>query len=377
LKESTINVADTTDVCKDRAVDALDRRIAVALQLNGRATWRQVARVLDTSESTVARRGRALLDSGTVRVTAQPDPARAGLGYPVLVQLNCETGAVKRVARSLAARPDVRFLAIVTSTFDIVLELIVPSRGHLARVLVDEFSELDGITRTTTDAVLRTFKTSYDWSRELLGTQGIDLSFAGKRAQAPARGSANLDETDLQLIQLLGDDGRRTYAELAASVGISESMVRRRVSALVEDGTLNVATLVDPRILGFEIEVFVLLRVNHGELEQIAKALAARREVRYVSATSGFSDLACEVILRSPDDLYDFMTEALGALKGVQSTVIAHELVTVKRAYMQHRGSFWGDTAPEERDARGGGGDDGPAGSGRSSAHARGGDRDG
>ena len=51
----------------------------------------------------------------------------------------------------------------------------------LARVLVDEFSELDGITRTTTDAVLRTFKTSYDWSRELLGTQGIDPSFAGAR----------------------------------------------------------------------------------------------------------------------------------------------------------------------------------------------------
>jgi len=326
-------------------VDALDRRIAVALQLNGRATWRQVARVLDTSESTVARRGRQLLESGTVRVTGQPDPARAGLGYPVLVQLNCETGATKRVARALAARPDVRFLAIVTSTFDIVLELIVPSRSHLARVLVDEFSDLEGITRTTTDAVMRTFKTSYDWSRGLLGTQGIDPSFAGARPQGPGRGPATLDETDLQLIQLLGDDGRRTYAELAQSVGISESMVRRRVSTLVDEGTLNFATLVDPRSLGFEIEAFLLLRVNHGELEQIAETLTARREVRYVAATSGFSDLACEVILRSPDDLYEFTTEGLGALNGVQSTVIAHELVTVKRAYMRRTGSFWGEDA--------------------------------
>jgi DNA-binding Lrp family transcriptional regulator len=346
-------------------VDALDRRIAVALQLNGRATWRQVARVLDASESTVARRGRLLLETGIVRVTGQPNPARAGLGYPVLVQLNCETGAVKRVARSLAARPDVRFLAIVTSTFDIVLELIVPSRSHLARVLVDEFSELEGITRTTTDAVMRTFKTSYDWSRALLGTQGIDPSFVDDRPLAPVPGPASLDEIDLQLIQLLGDDGRRTYAELAQSVGLSESMVRRRVSTLVDDGTLTFATLVDPRLLGFEIEAFVLLRVNPGELERIAKTLTTRREVRYLSATSGFSDLAGEVIMRSPDDLYEFTTEGLGSLKGVQSSVIAHELVTVKRAYMQSAGSFWGEVAPA------------PEGSSGSSAHPSRGVRDG
>jgi DNA-binding Lrp family transcriptional regulator len=327
-------------------VDELDRQIAVALQLNGRATWRQVAKVVGTSESTVARRGRQLLEEGLVRVTGQPDPARTGLGYPVLVQLTCEAGAVKRVARSLAERPDVRFLALVTSTFDIILELIVPSRARLARILVDEFSAIEGITSTTTDAVMRTFKTSYDWSRELLDAQGIDPSFGAElRSRPDAASPTTLDETDLQLIQLLREDGRRTYAELAQAVATSESMVRRRVSALVEQGALAFATLVSPRALGFEIEAFVLLRVNLGELEQIASELAARREVRYLSATSGFSDLACEVILRSPDDLYEFTTRVLGGLAGVQRAVISHELVTVKRAYMEVASSFW-ESAP-------------------------------
>ncbi len=327
-------------------MDELDRQIAVALQLNGRATWRQVAKVVGTSESTVARRGRQLLEEGLVRVTGQPDPARTGLGYPVLVQLTCEAGAVKRVARSLAERPDVRFLALVTSTFDIILELIVPSRARLARILVDEFSAIEGITSTTTDAVMRTFKTSYDWSRELLDEQGIDPSFGAElRPRPDAASPTALDETDLQLIQLLREDGRRTYAELAQAVATSESMVRRRVSALVQQGALAFATLVSPRALGFEIEAFVLLRVNLGELEQIASELAARREVRYLSATSGFSDLACEVILRSPDDLYEFTTRVLGGLAGVQRAVISHELVTVKRAYMEVASSFW-ESAP-------------------------------
>jgi DNA-binding Lrp family transcriptional regulator len=333
-------------------VDALDRQIAAALQLHGRATWREVARVVEASESTVARRGRQLLDSGLVRVTGQPDPARLGLGFPVLVQLTCEAGAAKRVAARLAARPDVRFLAIVTSTFDIVLELIVPSRRQLARVLVDEFAGIEGITATTTDSVMRTFKTSYDWSRELLDDHGIDVSFGGElRPQGPPPAAApTLDETDLQLIQLLGEDGRRSYADLAQAFGISESLVRRRVTALVENGSVFFATLVDPRALGFEIEVLVLLRVNLGELETIATALATRREVRYLAATSGFSDLVCEVILRSPGDLYEFSTEILGGLHGIQSTVLAHELVTVKRAYMESSPSFWGEVAPVEQD---------------------------
>jgi len=332
-------------------MDAVDRRIAAALQLHGRATWREVARVVGISESTAARRGRHLLANGLVRVTGQPDPARIGLGYPVLVQLNCAAGAAKRVATSLAGRPDVRFLALVTSTFDIFAELIVPSRSHLARILVDEFSEIEGITGTTTDAVLRTFKTSYDWSRGLLDEAGVDPSFGAdllRRASDPGS-SATLDEIDLQLIQMLREDGRRTYSELAQAFDITESLVRRRVSALVENGFVFFATLVDPRALGFEVEVVVLLRVNHGELETIAATLAGRREVRYLSATSGFADLACEVILRSPDDLYEFTTQTLGGLKGVQRTVIAHELVTVKRAYMQVDQGLWSDGAPAGR----------------------------
>jgi DNA-binding Lrp family transcriptional regulator len=325
-------------------VDALDRQITAALQLNGRATWREVARVVGTSESTVARRGRQLLDTGLVRVSGQPDPARLGLGYPVLVQLQCKAGTASDVARELAARPDVRFLALVTSTFDILLELIVPSRRHLARVLIDEFSQVDGITGTTTDSVLRTFKTSYDWSRDLLGEHGIELSNGDLRGATPEQGDpSSLDTVDLELIQLLREDGRRTFAELAGSLGISESMVRRRFSSLGRHGFITMTTLVDPAALGYEVEVFVFLGVELGELERIANTLAAHPEVRYLSATSGYSDLVCEVILRSPADLYAFSTETLGALEGTKRASFAHELVAVKRAYMEVSPGFWED----------------------------------
>jgi DNA-binding Lrp family transcriptional regulator len=312
-------------------VDELDRRIAAALQVNGRATWRQVARAVGSSESTVARRAQQLIDIGLMRVTAVADPIRCGFGYPVLVQLKCEVGTAGAAAEVLAQRPDVRFVALVTGTFDLVIELIVPSRRRLAWVLLEELPKIEGITQTTTESVLRNFKMAYDWSRDLLGETAAELE------QPPSSDgqSIALNAVDLELLQLLVDDGRRSFSELAAELDISESRARRRVDALVAAGCVRFATFVDPHRLGYDVEVFIWMRVDLASLEETAAALAARPEVRYLSATSGFSDLVCEVILRSQDDLYAFSTETLGALPAVRQVDFALELATVKRGYFR------------------------------------------
>lgn len=313
-------------------LDDLDRRIAAVLQIDGRSTWRQAARLAGTSESTVARRAQSMFDAGIMRVNGLADPIRCGFGNPVLLQLSCEVGAAPEVARRLAERVDVRFVALVTGTFDIVAEVIVPSRVALARVLLEELPEIKGITRTTTESVLRNFKTSYDWSRDLLGDAGLTDITVAPAVDGPA---PSLDGVDLLLLHALADDGRRTYAELGAAVGVSESMARRRVEVLVASGCLRFATFVEPHLLGYDVEVFIWMRVELARLEETAGALAERREVRYLSATSGFSDLTCEAILGSQDDLYEFSTGVLGVLPGIRAVDVGLELATVKRGYVR------------------------------------------
>src|SRR4051794_32957930 len=115
----------------------LDARIAVALLVNGRGSWRDLARDVGTSESTVARRVKALQDARLIQTTVLADPIRCGLGYPVVLQVACQPGAVGTVAAALAARPDVRAEMIVTGTFDLVVEVVVPSSASLADLLTD------------------------------------------------------------------------------------------------------------------------------------------------------------------------------------------------------------------------------------------------
>lgn len=313
-----------------RPLDQLDRRIVACLQINGRATWQQVASVVGASESTVSRRANRLLRDGVIRVSAMLDPGRCGLGTPLLMQVKCAAGATNAVASTLADRPDVRFLASVAGSFDLVLEVVVGSRAYLADVLLGELGVIPGITATTTETIVRHFKTAYDWSRALLPNDPGALEPDPVGCLEPV----TLDMKDMQMAQVLRDDGRASVADLAARLDVSESSVRRRLERLTSSGALWFGTFVDPQTMGFETEMFVWMEVDLAHLEEIAGTLTKRPEVRYLSITTGYSDLACELVLRDLDDLYRFSTQVLGSLSGVRRTEMGQELQILKRGYL-------------------------------------------
>lgn len=314
-------------------LDEVDRRLVAALQVAPRASWLQIAAALDVSESTVSRRAKRLFTSGSVRVAAMPDPLRCGLGFPVLMQVSCTVGTAASVAHALATRPDVRFVALLSGNFDLVLELVVPSRSHLSEVVLHELNQVPGIVRTTTEAVVRNFKTSYDWARHLLGDRAVLLEQTRPDVHT-VDGTHPVDGDDLRLIELLSRDGRLSAAELAKRCDLSESSVRRRVDALTTGAAVHFATFIDPVLMGYEAPVFLWLDVDLGELEDVALALSSRMEVRYLSATAGYSDLIAEVILPDLHQLYGFLTTVVGSLPGVRRSEVGLELNTVKRGYL-------------------------------------------
>ncbi|HWE64674.1 MAG TPA: Lrp/AsnC family transcriptional regulator [Chloroflexota bacterium] len=326
-----------------RALDQLDRRIAAALQINPRATWRQIAAAVESTEDTTRRRAERLFAAGLIRTTAISDNAVPTMR--VLLQFTCGPAHASRVAEALADRADVRFVSLVTGPVDVVAEMLVSSNRDLARVLLHDLPLIQGITSTTTETVLRNFKIAYDWSYDLIGPRAAELG-------PPARPSGDtvervpLEPVDLRILTCLEENGRYSFTELAARCGITESMARRHVDHLFSRAGVRPITLVDPYMLGYDVELLLWLRVDLAQLEQIATALAARREVRYVSATSGYRDLVCEVILRAHSDTYAFFTTVLAALPGIRQVDVASELLTLKRSNLR---LDWGEHASDHR----------------------------
>ncbi|HUH99775.1 MAG TPA: Lrp/AsnC family transcriptional regulator [Nitrososphaerales archaeon] len=54
---------------------------------------------------------------------------------------------------------------------------------------------------------------------------------------------AALDKTDEQILQVLRQDSRAAFVDIATKVGLSEAAVRRRVSNLVKEGTIKRFTI--------------------------------------------------------------------------------------------------------------------------------------
>ncbi|HZM67174.1 MAG TPA: Lrp/AsnC family transcriptional regulator, partial [Nakamurella sp.] len=95
-------------------------------------------------------------------------------------------------------------------------------------------------------------------------------------AAAPIR--QPLDEVSRKIIEQLQQDGRRPYAAIAASVGLSEAAVRQRVQRLVRSGVMQIVAVTNPLRVGFTRQAMIGVRVD-GPLDPVVAAVAALDEV--------------------------------------------------------------------------------------------------
>ncbi|PZG22787.1 Lrp/AsnC family transcriptional regulator [Nonomuraea aridisoli] len=318
-------------------IDELDRGIVAALQLNGRAPWSLIARLVGASESTVVRRAGLLGDGGLLKVIGVADVLRCGLGVPVLSRLRCRPGTTYDVAAAIAGRPQARFVAVVSGSADCVAEFVVPSHADIGRIMVADVPGGDRVTGSETHAVMRTFVSNHDWNPGVLDERATaELRDAAEPPFEDRVGEGTperLDALELAIIQALGEDGRMPYKTLARAVGSSESTAKRRVESLVRRGCLRFRTLTEPEVLGYAVEFMLWLEVEPGLLERAGQQLAAHPSTRYLSATTGRFNLVGQVALRHYGGLFRYLTGDVGSLPGLRAADVTLQLTTLKRAW--------------------------------------------
>ncbi len=146
-----------------------------------------------------------------------------------------------------------------------------------------------------------------------------------------------LDETSLAIIAELREDGRRPYAAIGKSVGLSETAVRQRVQRLVDSGLLQIIAVTDPVPMGLTRQAMIGIRAE-GDLQALADALAAMPEVVYVVITAGTFDVLAEVICTDDEQLLDILNREVRTRPGVGATETFVYLKVRKQlsAYRRH-----------------------------------------
>jgi len=134
------------------------------LQEDGRLTVAQLARDLGVTEVTARRKLKRLLSDEIIRVVATVDPFDVGYETPVIIGLKVQRSRLEEVAARLSALPQVRYVGASTGRVDLLIEVVTRTNQDLAAFLMNDLAEIDGITDSETNLIVRIYKQSWDWA---------------------------------------------------------------------------------------------------------------------------------------------------------------------------------------------------------------------
>ena len=126
-----------------------------------------------------------------------------------------------------------------------------------------------------------------------------------------------LDAIDRRILAALQTQGRITYDELAAGVGLSASATLRRVKRLEEAGVIaGYVALIAPELVGLGLAAYINVRLaKHGDpgnpIDAFAAAVQAWPEVVECVALSGEMDYLLRVLVSDMAHYSRFVMDGL------------------------------------------------------------------
>jgi DNA-binding Lrp family transcriptional regulator len=113
-----------------------------------------------------------------------------------------------------------------------------------------------------------------------------------------------LDDVDTRILGILVEDGRRSFREVARRAGITTPTVQARVKRMMDEGLIRkISPIFDPSKFQHRLIFQLYLKVNSTEVEEIARKLENRSEVRGIYLTTGENNLTLRVVVDSLEEL--------------------------------------------------------------------------
>jgi DNA-binding Lrp family transcriptional regulator len=297
--------------------DKLDLRLLAALELDARAPFSRIAAVLGVSDQTIARRFRRLSAEGGLRVVAVRDAERLGQSQWML-RLRCAPDSAETIAEALAKRPDTAWIGLASGGTEVVCMTRPRSPGDHDDLVLGKLPRTPSIMEIRAHQILnRFFGGPTGWISRFDALTDEQIAALRPRLSDPS-GPVRIDPEDEPLVAALERDGRATYPELQRATGRSESVVKRRLAALLASGAVYVDVEYHSETLGYACSAVLWITTAPAALHSVGEALATHDEIAFAAATAGPSNLVVTAVARDTAGLYAYLSGRLGTLEGVQ-----------------------------------------------------------
>jgi DNA-binding Lrp family transcriptional regulator len=326
-------------VTESGVVSAENVRILRALQIDPRASFASIGAALGLTETTVSRRYRRMRSDGVIRVAGIVDPGALGQSK-WLVRVRCRPGSVTAIADALAKRDDVNWVAITAAGSEVTCAVRSRTQEERDDLLGLRLPRTAAVIDINAAAMLRQFVggRGHYWAAlrgTLTAEQEARLGTDGSpflENPVVTRDPIPLSPPDEKLLGLLAIDGRAALVDLAAATGLTAGRVSRRLQALLAHRVVHIDVEIAAAALGFHARANLWLRVHPSAIKTVGRFLAQQPEIAFAAAVTGPDNIHAVAHCRDLDELFEFTSDRIGSMPGLQSMEVSPLLRHVKQA---------------------------------------------
>lgn len=141
-----------------------------------------------------------------------------------------------------------------------------------------------------------------------------------------------LDKIDEQIISMLSRDARTSNREVARTIGLSDTAVRKRLKRLSSGGIAKVTAVVHPLSSGYTLSALVRLRTSPADARPIAERASKLESASFTALSAGRFNVVVLIMARDESHLANILHGEFRCWPGV------HEIATIQiTASIKHR----------------------------------------
>lgn len=147
-----------------------------------------------------------------------------------------------------------------------------------------------------------------------------------------------MDEVDREIVALLSTDARISNRQIAADLGITEGTVRTRVKRMERERQIRITAVTNSNRFREAVLAYIWIEVERShQIREVASQLAAIPELGFVGEMLGRSDILAIKMVRSTEQLAEFVHHRISGIPGVRRTTSTLGVNFVKHDYRMAR----------------------------------------
>lgn len=131
-----------------------------------------------------------------------------------------------------------------------------------------------------------------------------------------------IDNTDLRILEILRDDAKKPYTEVARKVNVSQGTVHVRMAKLEEAGIVEKTTLkLNYARLGYDITAFIGIFLEKSALyDKVVAKLKEIQEITSIHYTTGNYSMFVKIHCRDTNHLKAVLHDKMQQVDGIERT---------------------------------------------------------